>query len=324
MNTPVLARLRARVDDRLFELRGPESGTIVLGQKRVFILPSRHGAVFVCALFLMLTGSINYDLSLGFVLTFLLAAVGINAILYTFRNLARMRIAAGRVQPVFAGNKAEFGLVFDNPGAVPRYSIGIARDRQSVVYTDLPPRQSTTVKVTVPALRRGLLRPGRVKVFTVYPLGLCYAWAYVDLDVKCLVYPRPETARAPLPLPAPSPGSGMAHGGGQEDFAGLRSFRPGDPPRHVAWKAVARGQELLTKQFSGRSDAELWLDWNALPPALGVEARLSRLTRWVLDAHSAGLSFGLRVPGTTLAPAPGEAQRDRCLEALALYPGGDE
>jgi uncharacterized protein (DUF58 family) len=43
------------------------------------------------------------------------------------------------------------------------------------------------------------------------------------------------------------------------------------------------------------------------------------MARWVLDAHAAGLSYGLRLPGETVEMAAGEAQRDRCLEALALF-----
>jgi uncharacterized protein (DUF58 family) len=99
----------------------------------------------------------------------------------------------------------------------------------------------------------------------------------------------------------------------------LRQYHLGDSPRHIAWKAAARDQGLLTKQFSGRADTELWLDWNQLPPQMGVEERLSHLARWVLDAHAAAISYGLRLPGVTVELAAGEAQRERCLEALALF-----
>ena len=316
--TPVRA-VRAYLDRWLFRLRGPEGGSIVLVQRRIFILPSRHGMIYVGALLLMLTGSINYSLSLGFVLTFLLAALGVNSILHTFRNLAHLRISPGRVQPVYAGDHAHFTLVFDNPGSLDRFSIGVRRDARDVVYTDVPARQAVTVSVAVAAPRRGILRPGRLTLFTYYPLGLCYAWAYADSDTTCLVYPQLETDYVPLPLPQAHTGLGIAHGIGQEDFSGLRSYHPGDSPRHIAWKAAARGQGLLTKQFSGRADTQLWLDWEATPAALGVEGRLSRLARWVVDAHAAGLSFGLRLPGVTVPAAPGNAQHDRCLETLALF-----
>jgi uncharacterized protein (DUF58 family) len=43
------------------------------------------------------------------------------------------------------------------------------------------------------------------------------------------------------------------------------------------------------------------------------------LTQWVLQAERFGQSFGLRIPGSVIAPARGEAHRTRCLEALALF-----
>ena len=315
----MLLALKNRFAGWLFQLRGAETGSIVLVQRRVFILPSRHGMLYVAALLLMLIGSINYSLSLGFVLTFLLTALGVNSILHTFRNLAHLRISPGRAQPVYAGDLAHFALLIDNPGALDRYSIGATRNRKDAIFADVPARQVTTVSIAVPAPHRGILKPGRITLFTRFPLGLCYAWAYVELDVSCLVYPRPEASRIPLPMAAPHAGQGFAHGSGQEDFSGLRSYHPGDSPRHIAWKAAARGQGLLTKQFSGRADTELWLDWQATPETLGIEGRLSRLARWVIEAHAAGLSFGLRLPGVILPPAPGNAQHDRCLEALALF-----
>lgn len=313
------AALKRLIDTRLFQLRGPQPGAIVLVQRRIFILPTRHGVVFATVLALMLLGSVNYTLSLGFLLTFLLGAMGVNAMLYTFRNLARLRIAPGRTQPVFAGETAYFTVCITNASVTDRYSIGLTRDRRHAVFVNAPQSQTALASVPVAAPRRGVLRPGRITLFTRYPLGLFHAWAYLELDMRCLVYPRPEAARMTPSPPTPEAGEGFEYGAGHEDFAGLRPYHLGDAPRHVAWKAAARDQGLLTKQFSGRADAELWFDWNKLPAQLDVEARLSRLARWVLDAHAAGRAFGLRLPGVTLAPAAGRAQRDRCLEALALF-----
>ncbi|MBI3918119.1 MAG: DUF58 domain-containing protein [Betaproteobacteria bacterium] len=303
----------------IFQPRGPEGGTIVLVQRRVFILPTRQGIVFALTLLLMLVGSINYGLSLGFVLTFLLAGLGITAMLHTFRNLAHMRVAPGRVPAVFAGEHARFTVRLENPGATDRYEIGLTRDRNAAAFHDIPAQHQVLASVDVPAPRRGPLRPGRLTLFTRYPLGLFHAWSYLDLDVQCVVYPRPARPGAPLPPQVSSEGSGALHGQGQEDFSGLRQYHPGDSPRHIAWKAAARDQGLLTKQFSGRADAELWLDWQQLPATMDVEARLSQLTRWVIDAQASSVSYGLRLPGMTLPVATGEAHRERCLEALALF-----
>jgi len=315
----MLLTLKNRFTRWLFQWRGPEPGGIVLVQRRVFILPTRHGVIYAGALMLMLTGSINYNLSLGFVLTFLLTGLGINSIIHTFRNLAQLKILPGRAPAVFAGDAAQFALTLDNRSSLDRYNIGITHDRSRVSYVDVPARQAVIARVEIPTVNRGILRPGRLTLFTNFPLGLCRAWAYADLDMQCLVFPRPEMPGVELPSPEPREGSGMEYGSGQEDFSGLRSYHPGDPPRHIAWKAAARDQTLHIKQFSGSAAAELMLDWRQLPDSFGIEARLSRLARWVLDAHASGLSLGLRLPGVTLSPAPGDAQRERCLEALALF-----
>jgi len=122
-----------------------------------------------------------------------------------------------------------------------------------------------------------------------------------------------------MPPTAASPGAGAERGQGLEDFSGMRQYHRGDSPRHIAWKVAARDQGLLTKQFTGRAETELWLDWALLPRQMGVEERLSLLARWVLDAHAAGLTYGLRLPGATIEMAAGEAHRDRCLETLAVF-----
>jgi uncharacterized protein (DUF58 family) len=88
--------------------------------------------------------------------------------------------------------------------------------------------------------------------------------------------------------------------------------------RHVHWKAVAREQGLHTKQFAGETAQELWLAWELLP-GLAPEEKLSHLCRWVLEADSGGLAYGLRLPARTIPPGSGPAQRSQCLEALALF-----
>jgi len=313
------AALKNTIATRLFQWRGPQAGPIVLVQRRVFILPTRQGLIYACVLLVLLTGSINYSLGLGFVLTFLLAALGVNGMIHTFRNLANLRVTGGRARPVFAGDVAEFTVHLENGGDADRYAIGLASERTDATFTDVKARTTTSAVARIRAPRRGVLRPGRLTLFTRFPLGLYRAWAYLELDMHCIVYPRPAFPALPLPPAATSAGAGAERGRGQEDFSGLRQYHVGDSPRHIAWKAAARDQVLLTKQFTGRAETELWLDCAQLPPQMGVEERLSHLARWVLDAHAAGLSYGLRLPARTVDMAAGEAQRDRCLEALALY-----
>lgn len=298
----------------------PERGTVVLGHRRVYIMPTRAGWLFGATVGILLVGSINYALQLGFALTFLLAGMGLAGMVHTTRNLARLAVSAGRAEPVFAGERAQFHLHLDNRSPFDRPAIlvrHLASNAQQVL--DLPALAVRVAVLPVPAARRGWLRLTRVLLETRFPLGLFRAWSYLELEVRCLVYPRPE--RSPLPAPAAdaAAGAARAQAQGSDDFSGLRGYQPSDSPRHVAWKAAARAESMLTKQFSGAAGAELWLDWSLLAGMPADEQRLSRLCGWVLQAEQAGARYGLRLPGIEVAPGRGDAHCSACLQALALH-----
>jgi len=312
--------LRQRISDRIFRARFPEQPPTVLTQRRIFILPTRTGYFFTFVLLLLLVASINYNLSLGFLLTFLLAGMGSISMLHTFRNLAQLSISPGKVDPVFAGETAYFSLVFTNQG-MPRFSVGAKRARHADAepeYADIAERGSTTLMLPVPAERRGLLRCHRVEIFTEYPTGLFHAWSYVDFGTRCLVYPRPDAGAGALPVDAHASGLGNIPIRGDEEFQSLRAYKPGDTPRQIAWKALAREQGLLVKEFGATASADLWLDYEMLQ-GLPVEVRLSRLTWWVTEAERAQVPYGLKLPSRTIAPLTGARHRDACLHALALH-----
>lgn len=304
-----------------------ERGEIVLGHRRVYIVPSRLGLLFGGTLAILLVGSINYALSLGFALTFLLAGMGIAAMVQTTRNLVRLSVRGGRSEPVFAGDVARFRLGMANAGDFDRPEILVRHLGSGAQQTvDIAAAASVEAMLEVPAQRRGWLPLGRVMLETRFPVGLFRAWSTIEPDSRCLVYPRPESGALPPLAPSAQAGGARAHAQGSDDFSGLRAFQPADSPRHVAWKSAARSdalhtksEQLLTKQFAGDAIAELWLDLRDLPASLGLEQRLSRLAGWVLAAERAGARYGLRLPGTAIEPGRGEAHRATCLEALALY-----
>ena len=326
-----MRQLRRRLHERFvrwaLRVPTPEPAPIILTQRRVYVLPTRAGLAFATALIAIFLGAVNYNLSLGHALVFLLAGLGLVTILHTFRNLVQLRIRPGRCEPVFAGSHASFTLLLENPRNDKRISLRLslpaAEHDPASIETDAAAQAVTAATLTLPAPRRGWLPLPRITLETTWPLGLVRAWSYAAPDMHCLVYPQPAAKAPPLPW-----GGGAAQGSrrdaqGVDDFSSLRHHQPADPPRHIAWKAVARQEQgpLLTKQFSGSSAQEVWLDWQTAPGA-DTEERISLLTRWLLDADAAGITWGLRLPQVNLAPAQGGAHRAAGLRALALFGQG--
>jgi len=347
----MLTRLQTRFQNWLFRHR-IERGPITLTQRRIFIIPTRQGFMLAVVLILMLLGDINYNLSLGYVLTFLLAMMAVMSMLHAFRNLAHLEISPGRAEPVFCGEKAQFILHFRNRSKLARYQLclresngdGIpSRDKISrgirsakasgriasfrlwqqrkddhhIVCFDVFPLQDSRIVFPIAAVNRGWLEAGRLTLYTEYPLGLFYAWSYLHFDTRCLIYPKP-LSDAPLPFGDSAGGTGKRSITGDDDFAGLRTYIAGDALPRISWKAYARERGLQVKQFSTPVGDELWLDFSDAPDR-SVEEKLSRMVRWVLDAEKQGLRYGLRLPDSELPPGTGKAQRDECLCRIALF-----
>ncbi|MDR1934549.1 MAG: DUF58 domain-containing protein [Candidatus Accumulibacter sp.] len=312
---------RQAFEQWLFAYGRDEQLPVVLTRRRIFILPTGAGLLYGLVLFTMLIGAINYYLSLGHALVFLLAGLGMVAMVHTFRNLLGLSIRPGRAEPVFAGETAHFTLHVENPWPETRRALELAIGKNPRVMLNVPPGEQASVAIPCAAVRRGRLDPGRVTLASCYPLGLFRAWSYPHPPLSCLVYPKPLAAPLP-PISSAWEAAGRRGRSGQEDFSGLRERQPNDSPRHIAWKTAARdvdNRPLLVKQFEGGAAEELWLDWDMTPPTRDVETRLSWLAGWVLAAEREQIRYGLRLPGRAIAPDCGPPHRDACLEALALH-----
>jgi uncharacterized protein (DUF58 family) len=290
----------------------------ILSRRHIYILPTRFGVVYMLMLLGMLVGSINYTLSLGFVVTFLLAGVGTLAMLHTWRNLAWLEIEHRRAEPVFAGEDAMFEIAIRETQQRARYSIVAHFESGEQVVADIAAGSETLLRLPKRSKTRGWLDAGRITLFTEFPLSLFHVWSYVELGSRCLVYPHPLTQSTGVPASADQGAVGALDArSGDDDFAGHRTYQLGDSPRRVDWKASSREQGLFTKQFQGEAKSSLWFDW-ALAPGSDAEQRIQQLTRWVVDAHAERQSYGLRLPGVEFPPATGEGHYRACLQALAL------
>lgn len=310
-----------QLQQQLFRWQSDGNSTIRLGQRRVFIVPSRGGLLFAATLVVMQLAAINYNLPLGFALVFLLVGIGLTGMIHTFRNLHGLNITPGRAEPVFAGDLAYFPLHIGNDRPTPRLALHFAADPAYPVKSAVDGHSVRKIALPFPATRRGMLRLPRIRLTTRYPLGLFTAWSYLLPEMHCLVYPRPISAALP-PAARPSSGSERQGDAGQEDFAGFRERQPADSLRHIAWKIEARqagSNPLFVKQFAGGAFAEMNFEWSQTDPALDSELRLGILCHWLMEAHTSGMRYGLQLPGLEIPIDQGVPHYHRCLEALARH-----
>ena len=313
--------LTERAERRLPSLtrrKAPEPLPIRLHQRRVYVVPAGFGIFFAAIGVTMLLGALNFNNNAAMLFTFALAGVVLISLPRTVGQLDRVTLSSVRADAVHAGGTIEARLQLLAEDGRPRSRLRLRHDALERVF-DLAGGEGTPLLLSLPAPRRGLMQLGRVTLWTDHPFGVFRSWSVLNPDTALLVYPKPERQGPPLPLAGRQEFENRTAKPHGEDWQGLREFRAGDPMRVVAWKASAREQRLLVKEFAEPRGGQVVLDWNALG-ALDHESRISRLTRWVLMAEAEQRPYRLLLPDGDFGPGVGPQHRAQCLTALALLP----
>ena len=299
--------------------RAVEALPVRLDRRRVYVLPTRFGLFYAALVFTMALGALNYNNNPALLLALLLGATAMASLIFAHLQLSGLRVDAVSADPVFAGERLQVHVALSARDARRRNGLRLDALDASTFVPPLPPEGSAVAELLLDTRQRGWHDIGRLRVSTTQPLGLARAWSWV-WPSPLLVYPAPEVQGPPLPEGGNTGQHARLNPAG-DDVHHLRGYRPGDPPRSVAWKASARRDSLLVREYEQQRRGELLLDWQATA-GIPYEQRIRRLARWVDDAEREGRRYALAIPAQ--APIPmglGAAHRHRCLRALALMPG---
>ncbi|TDK68133.1 DUF58 domain-containing protein [Sapientia aquatica] len=301
----------------------PSKTELILDRRRIYTLPNKTGFVYAALLLTIFISSINYSLSLGYALNFILVSSGWLGINFTYRNLSGLGLSASPSNSVFAGELAHFNIHVANYTKRFRYAIQIGFTNSAMQFFDVAPNSNHNLSLASKALQRGWMTCPRIRIETTFPFGLLTAWSYWQTAQQILIYPSPEKHPPPLPY-ASDGGSGIEHIAGQEEFSGVRNYQAGDSLKQLAWRQMARqssddNQVLLSKNFEGGERQVCVLDFAALPNHLGVEEKLSRLCAWIIKAEQDQVRYSLKIEHTHLAQNSGDDHQQACLKTLALY-----
>lgn len=259
-----------------------------------------------------------------YILAFTLTAMAGLSYFHARTNLRHLRIQPGeaRVHPRTGRGVLPFTLIAT--GAKVSRGIEIAAEGASApVFVDrLESDRPFHSELQFQALRLEPATPVMLVARSLYPLGFFTAEIRVPVFARQKAHPIPA-GDLPLPAPEKTPVKSSQSAAGKigsqirggDDFAGVRAWQPGDSPRHVDWKAVARDRPLLTKQWAGDESAHVILNWDRL--SLTADARGRQMAKWIQQCEAGGIRYGMRLPGKRIAPGIGPAHSRRCLDALA-------
>jgi len=288
-----------------------------LSRKDFSLFPTQHGYLFLGILLAMLLGSINYNNNAGFILVFFLGSMALISLVHSYKNLVETRISLGDADPVFSGETAFFPVAMNSPKGQGQ-SISLCFESSEPILFSAGFK--TGLRLPSQTRKRGIHKPGKVILESVYPLGLFCLRAIIPEPPGGLVYPAPEsgsyrTGQAGFLWE----GDEESRLQGPDDFQGLAPYLPGSPVGHISWKTLSKGKGLFIKNFTAETGGELLFDLGFIR-GNHLEKKLSILCRALLDANTSQLTYGLKLgEHLYLTPDTGKGHLHNCLKALALY-----
>jgi uncharacterized protein (DUF58 family) len=324
-----------------------------LNHHNIFILPAKFGLLFLALCVLLFLLGTNYQNNLMLLLCYFLLAIFLVNLLASYINFARIHLQIGKCPEVFVGDNLHVPLWLNanNDGAFPANGLlhfkFQAIKHKSRKKTKTQEHHPTTlvdanaftnpINLSQKCLERGKLTLPRVSIESFYPLGLYRCWTHLAFTHQITVFPKPLPCEIQLHVNEQSSikqsGEIANEQSGHDDFSHLKAYQLGEPLNHVAWKQLAKGRGMVSKQFSTIGNHIGWLKLsdkyrNKTLPNLTIELEtaldkeLGELCYQVIELSRTQRTFGLDLGAQCIAPNSGSGHRLACLHALAYFPNG--
>ena len=300
--------------------RIPAATRFSLNHKNIFIFPSRFGGLylFLC-LGLFILGT-NYQNNLMILLCYFLVSLFILNLFIAYLNFSKLDIQLGKVHNGYVNDTVQLPIWINHSqtAASGLITMHFWQQKERVEF-DLD-NISNPIYLALPCKQRGKLTLPRITFNSYFPLGLFRCWTHLQFETHLLAYPAPLHCSISLYQQddESSHEEAMLTQRGHDDFDSLAPYKQGEPLYHVAWKQVAKGQGMISKQFSHQSGATGWLKLSHMP-STDVEKNLSELCFQVIELTRKNSHFGLDLGIQKIAAGSGLEHQQSCLTALALY-----
>ncbi len=281
---------------------------------------------------LMLLGGIAFAaLNTGNNLLYLLlglclAAMALSA-LAGRRALSRVTLDLSYPEEILAGEPTAMVVLLSNPhprALSPGVSVHIGGRAAKLDVPPLMPGASRTSFVTAEFPRRGLFRADSVQLTTCDPLGLMRRRRNLTAAGNYYVFPAPLALASPQQALAHERGEAPTRRVGEGlELHQMRDYQWSDDSRHIDWRATARTDRLMVKEFLETNTEHLLLIFDPTVDRLDAlvrerfEEQVSLATTAVLRCADERTGFRFLAPDCEFSEVDPPGGHRQVLEYLA-------
>jgi len=284
---------------------------------------TREGKRFLLAAVLIAVAAINTGNNLIYLILSLMLSFIVLSYLILRLNLIKLVFEVSPAGPVYAGEPVSVELLIHNKKKTPVYSVIIdAADAAAPMYCgEIPGFGVFKDRMAMVFRRRGLYGYRDILIQSGFPFILFRKTMPVSINDRVLVYPKLLDVRELIEVIAgrQEEGAVAVRGRGDEVYS-LRAFQYGDDWRKIHWKASARQDGFLIREYAEYASQKITilLD-NHLPyDAVHFENAVSAAASLAKQYIETGYPVRFIAAGKTIPFGSGEEHLRSILGVLAL------
>ncbi|HAT8180304.1 TPA: hypothetical protein JA361_12800 [Legionella pneumophila] len=289
----------------------------IFGSQNIYIIPTGFGWVYGVVVLSLFSGAINYQISTVFLMTFLLAIIGLISTWEAHANLKGLSIKLVSVEDTYEGTPVQVNLLIQSNNRI-HFGLELRLNNQSVTRLEKIPPQGLRFVLPIATTGRGFYTLPKIIISSCFPFGLFQVWGYVNFDSNYYVYPQPVNPGFwPMPFYHQNKRKIDAHG--DNEFYDLKQVdNPWIQPNLIAWKIAAKRQGWYMKTMD-RAEEMYWLFTLNDLPIERLEEKLNHLSYWLVTAESQGQFYNVDLGKNPNKFSHGEEHLRYCLRQLAVY-----
>lgn len=303
--------------DKWINKKITKSNPQFLDSKNIYILPSGFGWAYGLLVLSLFSGAINYQISTVFLMTFLLATIGLISAWETHANLKDLSIQLISIEDTYEGIPVQAVLFIQSNNRV-HFELEFLLGNQLITCLEKVSPQGTQFILPIVTTGRGCYALPKITVSSRFPFGLFRVWGYVHFDSNYYVYPQPVDPGF-WPLPVYNQDKKKINSPGDNEIYDLKQVEnPWIQLNLIAWKIAAKGQGWYLKTMDS-TEGIYWLFTLNDLPIERIEEKLRHLSYWLVTAESQGQFYNLDLGKSLDKFAHGEEHLRHCLRQLAEY-----
>lgn len=288
----------------------------IVDSRNVYILPSGFGWIYGFLLLSLFSGAINYQMSTVFLMTFILAIIGLVSAWEAHANLKDLTIKLISIKDTEQGKPVQLGLLIQSNHKI-RFGIEFRVNKQSVARLEKIPPEGLQFILPIETVSRGYYPLPRIEISSLFPFGIFLVWGYIWFDKYYYVYPQPIDPGF-WPQSASASNQKKKSTPGDDEIYDLKQVEnPWTQPNLIAWKIAAKGLGWYLKTRDS-TEGDYWMFQLSDLPSTNVELQLQYLSYWLHTAEGNHQIYGLKLGKYSIQPGQGEAHLQECLRQLAL------